>query len=135
MRTLLNVIWLLLSGIWMALGYALVGLILCVTIIGIPFGVQLFKIAGYTLWPFGRSVVKSAGHNAGSTVGNVLWLIPGLFLAFGHIVSAFFLAITIIGLPLAYANVKLIPISLSPFGREIVRDTDVRAALASHRMP
>lgn len=134
MRTILNVIWLILNGIWLAIGYALLGLVLCLTIVFIPFGLQLFKIAGYALWPFGRSVVKGPGHNAGSTVGNILWLPAGIFLTIVHLATALVTAVTIIGLPLAYANVKLIPVSLMPFGREVVKDTDVRAALAAHRM-
>lgn len=121
MRTLLNVIWFICCGFWMAIGYALAGLLVCLTIVGIPFGKQLFKIAGYALRPFGRTLVKGDGHNAGSTIGNILWLALGLFLAFGHIVTALLLAATIIGIPLAYANLKMIPISIMPFGREIVR--------------
>lgn len=134
MRTLLNVMWLILSGIWLAIGYALAGLIMFVLIITIPFGMQAFKLAGYSLWPFGRTVVKKPSAGAGSVVGNLLWLLlAGWWLALGHLVTAFLLAITIIGIPLAYANVKLIPVALWPFGREIVPAADVSAALASYR--
>jgi uncharacterized membrane protein YccF (DUF307 family) len=134
MRTLLNVIWLVLSGIWLAIGYALAGVIMFILIITIPFGIQAFKLAGYSLWPFGRTVIKKPTAGAGSVIGNVLWLVfAGWWLAIGHLVTALFLAITIVGIPLALGNVKLVPVALWPFGREIVPASDVAAALAAHR--
>ena len=134
MRTLLNIIWLVLAGFWMAVGYAIAGIVMFILIITIPFGIQAFKLAGYSLWPFGRTVVKRPEAGAGSVIGNVLWLVlAGWWLAIGHLVTAFFLAITIIGLPLAYANVKLIPISLWPFGREVVSAGEVGDALGAQR--
>lgn len=128
MRTLLNIIWLLLSGIWLALGYVVAGIVMCLLIVTIPFGVQAFKIASFALWPFGREMVPRPGASVGlSLVGNVLWLLlAGWWLALGHIVSAIVLAITIIGLPLAWANLKLVPISLFPFGHEIVPSSQAR---------
>lgn len=121
MRVLLNIIWLVLSGFWLALGYALAGLVMLILIITIPFGIQAFKLAGYSLWPFGRTVVKKPTAGAGSVIGNILWLVlAGWWLALAHLVTAVALAITIIGIPLAIGNVKLIPIALWPFGREIV---------------
>ena len=121
MKTILNIIWLVLSGLWLCIGYLIAGVIACVFIVTIPFGVQAFKLAGYALWPFGRTVVKKADAGAGSVVGNVLWLLfAGWWLALSHLVSALLLALTIIGLPLAFANVKLVPVALWPFGREIV---------------
>jgi uncharacterized membrane protein YccF (DUF307 family) len=120
-RVLLNIIWLVLSGFWLALGYALAGLVMLILIITIPFGIQAFKLAGYSLWPFGRTVVKKPTAGAGSVIGNILWLVlAGWWLALAHLVTAVALAITIIGIPLAIGNVKLIPIALWPFGREIV---------------
>jgi len=134
MRTLLNIIWLLLSGLWLAIGYALAGVVMFILIITIPFGIQAFKLAGYSLWPFGRTVVKRPEAGGASVVGNILWLVlAGWWLALGHLVTAVLLAITIIGLPLAYANVKLVPVALWPFGREIVPAADVSSALADHR--
>jgi uncharacterized membrane protein YccF (DUF307 family) len=134
MRTLLNIIWLVLSGFWLAIGYALAGIIMFILIITIPFGIQAFKLAGYSLWPFGRTVVKKPTAGAGSVIGNILWLVfAGWWLAIAHLVTAFFLAITIIGIPLALGNVKLVPIALWPFGREIVPATEVAAALAANR--
>jgi uncharacterized membrane protein YccF (DUF307 family) len=134
LRTLLNIIWLVLSGIWLAIGYAIAGIVMFILIITIPFGIQAFKLAGYSLWPFGRTVVKKPTAGAGSVIGNILWLLlAGWWLALAHIVTAFFLAITIIGIPLALGNLKLVPIALWPFGREIVPAADVSAALAGYR--
>lgn len=133
MRTLLNIVWLVFSGLWLALAYSFFALLLCLTIVLIPFGVQLFKLAIYALWPFGRVAVRSPGHNAGSTIGNVLWLIPGLVLVVGHLVTALFLALTIIGIPLALGNLKMIPLSLAPFGRDVVPSGDVQATLEVFR--
>ena len=121
MRFLLNIIWLVLCGFWMAILYVLAGVLMCVLIITIPFGLQAFKLAGFILWPFGRTVVRRADAGAGSFIGNVLWLVlVGWELAIGHILTAIALAITIIGIPLAIANLKLVPISLLPFGRVVV---------------
>ncbi|MEE4541898.1 YccF domain-containing protein [Streptomyces sp. V4-01] len=121
MRTILNVIWLILCGLWMCLGYFLAGLLLCITIIGIPFGIAAFRIGIYALWPFGYTAVERRDAGAGSFVGNVLWVIlAGWWLALGHIVTGLALCITIIGIPFGIANFKLIPLSLMPLGKEIV---------------
>jgi uncharacterized membrane protein YccF (DUF307 family) len=133
-RVLLNIIWLVLSGIWLAIGYALAGIVMFILIITIPFGVQAFKLAGYSLWPFGRTVVKKPTAGAGSVIGNVIWLVlAGWWLAIAHIITAFFLAVTIIGIPLALGNLKLVPVALWPFGREIVPMSEVSAALGTYR--
>jgi uncharacterized membrane protein YccF (DUF307 family) len=132
MRFLLNIIWLVLCGWWMALLYVLAGLVMCVLIITIPFGVQAFKLAGFMLWPFGRKVVRGSGAGAASLIGNVLWLVlVGWELAIGHLVSAALLAITIIGIPLALGNLKLVPVSLVPFGRKIVPAAEAAATGAT----
>ncbi|MGA2805868.1 MAG: YccF domain-containing protein [Acidimicrobiales bacterium] len=90
MRTLLNLIWLILSGFWLALAYALAGLIMCVLIVTIPFGVASFRLAAYVLWPFGRTVIRRPGAGAASTVGNVLWfLLTGVWIAIAHVVLGF----------------------------------------------
>ncbi|WP_028932545.1 YccF domain-containing protein [Pseudonocardia spinosispora] len=121
MRTLLNVIWLVLCGFWMAVGYVVAGVICCVLIITIPFGLAAFRNANFALWPFGRTLVDRPGAGAGSVIGNVIWLIvAGWWLALGHLMTAICLAITIIGIPLAWANLKLIPVALLPLGKEIV---------------
>ncbi|WP_329477375.1 YccF domain-containing protein [Kribbella sp. NBC_01510] len=121
MRTLLNLIWLVLAGFWLAVGYAIAGIICCVLIVTIPFGIAAFRIAGYTLWPFGRTMVDKPGAGAGALLGNVIWIVfAGWWLALGHLTTGIALCLTIIGIPLGVANFKLIPISLVPLGKEIV---------------
>lgn len=121
MRFILNVIWFVLAGFWLAIGYVLAGIVACILIVTIPFGIAAFRIAAYTLWPFGRSVVRRADAGAGSTIGNILWvLLFGWWLALEHLLTGIALCITIIGIPLGLANFKLIPVSLTPLGREIV---------------
>ena len=132
MRTLLNIVWLVLCGWWMALAYVIAGIVMFVLIITIPFALQAFKLAGFMLWPFGRTVVRRPDAGAASVLGNILWVVlVGWELAIGHLVSALLLAITIIGIPLALANLKLVPISLLPFGRVVVPVDDARAAGAA----
>ncbi|MEV0660318.1 YccF domain-containing protein [Actinomadura luteofluorescens] len=121
MRTLLNVLWLVLAGFWMAMGYVVAGVICCILIITIPFGIASFRIAGFALWPFGRTTVPRRDAGAGSLIGNIIWIIfAGWWLALGHLVTGVLLCITIIGIPFGIANFKLIPISLTPLGQEIV---------------
>lgn len=123
MRTLLNIIWLLFGGIWLWLGYLLAGIVACVFIVTIPAGLACFRIAQYVLWPFGRSVVPLPHAGAGSALMNVVWfLIAGLWLAMGHVVTAATQAVTIIGIPLALANLKMIPVTCFPFGKTVVSD-------------
>ena len=121
MRVVLNIIWLLFGGLWLALGYLLAALVCFVLIITIPFGFASLRIASYALWPFGRTIVAKPGARPGALIGNVIWvLVAGLWLAIGHVVSAITMALTIVGIPLAIANLKLIPVSLMPLGKEIV---------------
>lgn len=121
MRTLLNVIWLVFAGAWLALGYVLAGVVCTVLIVTIPFGIASFRIAGYVLWPFGRTVVDRPDAGAWSVIGNVIWFfVAGLWLAIGHVVTAIPLFVSIIGIPMGIANLKLIPISLLPLGKQIV---------------
>jgi uncharacterized membrane protein YccF (DUF307 family) len=129
MRTLLNVLWLLLSGIWLALGYCLAGLVMCVLIITIPFGIASFRLAAYVLWPFGRTVVRRPDAGAASTVGNVLWFVfVGLWMAIAHLLFGCLLCTTILGIPLGIGNFKLAAVAVAPLGKEIVRTNDPRAA-------
>ncbi len=131
MRAILNVIWLLTGGIWLALGYLLFGLLACVFIITIPAGVASFRMASYALWPFGKAVVAKPGAGAGSALMNVVWfVVAGVWLAVGHVTTAAAQAITIIGIPLAVANIKMIPVTCFPFGKQIV---DSRHLPAGHR--
>ncbi|UVS76796.1 YccF domain-containing protein [Actinokineospora sp. UTMC 2448] len=121
MRTLLNVIWLVLSGLWMAIGYVLAGIICCVLIITIPFGLASFRIANYALWPFGRTIETRREAGVASVIGNVVWIVvAGWWLAIGHIVSGIALCVTVIGIPLGIANFKMVPVSLVPLGSRIV---------------
>lgn len=117
----LNIIWLVTAGFWLFLAYIVAGILAFIFIITIPFGVASFRIGLYVLWPFGREVVQTGRAGGVSTVANVVWfVIAGLWLALGHIGTAIAQAITIIGLPLAWANLKLIPVTCFPFGKEIV---------------
>ncbi|MGC3955824.1 MAG: YccF domain-containing protein [Propionicimonas sp.] len=121
MRALLNIIWLVFGGIWLALGYFLAGIIACVLVVTIPFGIASFRMAGYALWPFGRTVVRRPDAGAGSAIGNLIWfIVAGLWLAIGHLTTAAAQAVTIVGIPLAIANLKMIPVTCVPFGKEVV---------------
>src|ERR1700735_2106208 len=121
MRLILNGIWLVFGGLWLALGYLLAALICFLLIVTIPFGFASLRIASYALWPFGRTIVDKPTAGTGATIGNVVWIVLfGVWLAIGHLLSAAAMAVTIIGIPLALANLKLIPVSLMPLGKEIV---------------
>jgi uncharacterized membrane protein YccF (DUF307 family) len=121
MRLLLNLIWLVFGGLWLALGYAIVALVMFILIITIPFGIAAARIALFCLWPFGRTLVRRPDAGTGSLVGNIIWIIlAGWWLALGHLVTGVLMCLTIIGIPLGLANFKLIPVSLTPFGRDIV---------------
>lgn len=133
-KTLLNVLWLVLAGFWLFLGYVFVAALWCVTVVGIPFGVASFRVGLYALWPFGRDLVKKPGAGVASGVGNFFWFIlSGLWLAIGHAVTGVLLCVTIIGIPLGVANFKLVPVALMPLGREIVPSRDLAAAFAAAR--
>jgi uncharacterized membrane protein YccF (DUF307 family) len=120
MRFILNVFWLVFGGLLLALGYAVAGLICFLLIVTIPFGIAAFRMANYALWPFGRDVVRRPDAGVASAIGNVLWVILfGWWLALGHIATAIAQFVSIIGIPLGLANLKLVPISLFPLGAEI----------------
>ncbi|HEY1572179.1 MAG TPA: YccF domain-containing protein [Pseudonocardiaceae bacterium] len=126
MRLLLNIVWLIFGGLVLALGYALAGIICCILIITIPFGIASFRIAGYALWPFGRTVVDRPDAGVASLVGNVIWIIfAGLWICIGHIVAGITLCVTIIGIPLGLAHFKLVPVSLAPLGKDVVPVDDL----------
>ena len=121
MRVLLNLIWLVFGGLLMALAYAIVALVMFVLIITIPFGIASARIALFCVWPFGRTIVRRPDAGAGSVVGNIIWFVlAGWWLALGHLITGALMCLTIIGIPLGLANFKLIPVSLTPFGREVV---------------
>jgi uncharacterized membrane protein YccF (DUF307 family) len=120
-RVVLNIIWFVFAGFWMALLYALAALICFILIITIPFGVAALRIARFALWPFGKTVVRKPGAGVASGIGNILWFILcGWWLALGHLITGVLLCVTIIGIPLGLANFKMIPVSMVPLGREIV---------------
>ena len=122
MKSLGNIIWVIFGGLFLALGYVFSGIILCITIIGIPFGLQIFKVASLALWPFGREVrYKQQSAGCLSTGMNVLWiLIGGIWLALEHVIVGVIFFITIIGIPFGKQHFKLAAIALTPFGREII---------------
>ena len=137
MRTIGNILWLVLAGFWLALGYVLAGIIMCVLIVTIPFGIQAFKLASFTLWPFGRTVVEQPDASpALGCLGNVIWLIfGGIEMAIAHLVAGVVLCLTIVGIPLGVACFKLIPLALLPFGKEIVPLDAVPHGTASYDTP
>ena len=126
MRTIGNILWLILNGFWMAIAWAFLGVLLSITIILLPFGRQCFKLANFALWPFGRTAVPSPTAVTGSTIGNILWFIPGLFLALGYAISGVLLFLPIIGIPFGIQSFKFVPLALFPFGKEIVGARDLR---------
>jgi uncharacterized membrane protein YccF (DUF307 family) len=120
-QVLLNVIWLVFGGLLLALGYAVVALVMFILIITIPFGIASARIALFCLWPFGRTLVRRPDAGTGSLIGNIIWFVlAGWWLALGHLITGLLMCVTIIGIPLGLANFKLIPVSLTPFGRDIV---------------
>lgn len=117
-----NLIWLLFGGFWSAIGYFFGGLVLCITIIGIPWGLQCFKLAGVVLWPFGKQIVPKQGRDGClSLLFNIIWLLcGGLYTAFVHLVFGALLFITIIGIPFARQHIKLMELSFMPFSRDVI---------------
>ena len=127
MRLILNLIWLVLAGFWLALLYAIFGILAFILIITIPFGFACFRIAGFALWPFGRRIVSRRTAGAPSVIGNIVWIVLfGWELALLHVFTGIALCLTIIGIPLGLANFKLVPVSLFPLGTEIVSTDDPR---------
>lgn len=128
LRVLLNIIWLVFGGFWLAILYFLAMILMAILIITFPFAIAAGRMALFTLWPFGRTLVKRPEAGAPSLIGNLLWLVLcGWWLALGHVITGIAQCLTIIGIPLGIANFKLIPVSLWPFGREIVSVDEARA--------
>ena len=116
-----NLLWIVLAGIWLAIGYAVAGIVMCITIIGIPFGIQSFKLAGFVIWPFGKTIVRSPAGGCLEVGFNVLWLILfGWAIFLGHLIAGALLCITIIGIPFGIQAFKLSVLALWPFGRTVV---------------
>lgn len=135
MRTLGNVLWLVFAGFWLAVGYGLSGLALCLTIVGIPFGIQAFKLAAFTFWPFGRDVIAKPGTGGClSLIFNLVWLLLfGWELFLGHLASGILLCVTVIGIPFGLQAFKLSLLALWPFGREIVTVNEPRRDHFAHQ--
>jgi uncharacterized membrane protein YccF (DUF307 family) len=124
MRTIGNVLWFLLAGWWLALAYAVAGVLACVLIVTIPFGIASFRLAGYALWPFGRRVVVHRGAGVPSVLGDIVWIVLfGWELFLAHIVAGLLLMITIVGIPFGIASIKLSVLALVPLGTRVV-DSD-----------
>lgn len=127
MRTILNIIWLVFGGIWLAMLYFLAGVLACLFIVTIPFGIASFRMARYVLWPYGKAVVLKPNAGVGSSIGNVAWFVLcGWWLAIGHVVTAAAQALTIIGIIDAIVNLKMIPVTCFPFGKRIVDRDSLR---------
>ena len=132
MRTILNVVWLVFSGIWLSIGYAVAGVVMCVLIVTIPFGIAAFRLSNYVLWPFGRTVIRKPDAGTASTVGNAIWFVlVGLWMALAHLMLGVILCLTIIGIPFGIANFKLATVAIAPLGKEIVPTSDPRAAFGT----
>jgi uncharacterized membrane protein YccF (DUF307 family) len=136
---LLNVLWIVCGGLWMAIGWVIAGIIMAITIIGLPWARAAVNIAAYTLLPFGQKAVSRAeyygredmGTGPLGLVGNIIWLVlAGWWLALGHLVTAILLAITIIGIPFAWAHLKLAGLALWPIGKIIVPSEDAQLRYA-----
>jgi uncharacterized membrane protein YccF (DUF307 family) len=118
---ILNIIWLVLEGLWMAIAYVIAGIVCFILIITIPFGIASFRVAGYVLWPFGRTIERRPDAGVASMIGNVVWVVLfGWWLALGHLIAGVALCLTIIGIPLGIASFKIIPVTLVPLGAHIV---------------
>lgn len=122
MKTIGNVLWFLLAGIWLALGYAIAAFVMTILVVTAPFGIASWRLATYVIWPFGKTVVKSPRAGAASTLGNILWFfLAGLWIALGHIVSGLLLCLTVIGIPFGIVAFRLSVLALAPLGKEVVR--------------
>ena len=122
MKTIGNILWFFLAGLWLAIGYALAAVIMCILVITIPFGIASWRMATYVIWPFGRSVVTRPGAGAASTIGNILWFIlAGIWIAIEHVITGVLLCITIIGIPFGIVSFRMAALALAPLGKDVVR--------------
>ncbi|MCK0112201.1 YccF domain-containing protein [Ornithinimicrobium sp. F0845] len=127
MRTIGNILWLVLAGWWLALAYVLAGILACILIITIPFGIAAFRLANFVLWPFGRTTVFRRDAGAWAIIGNILWIVLlGWELAIAHLVAGLLLCITIIGIPFGIACWKMVPLALLPLGQQVVPISQAR---------
>ena len=121
MKTIGNILWFVLAGLWLAIGWLIWAVLLGITIVGIPFAIQCLKLAQFSLWPFGREARPDPNASTLGVVGAVLWFIPGLFMCLGYLLSGLALCLTIIGIPFGIQSFKLAGLALAPFGKKIVK--------------
>ena len=122
MKTIGNILWFFLAGLWLSIGYALAAVLMIILVVTIPFGIASWRLATYVIWPFGRSVVTRPGAGAASTIGNILWFIlAGVWIAIEHLIAGLLLCITIIGIPFGIVSFRMAGLALAPLGKEIVR--------------
>ncbi len=125
MKTIGNVLWFVLCGAWLALGWMFWALLLAITVVGLPFARQCVKLAHFSLWPFGRTVVKDPTASKLGAIGAVLWIIPGVLMAIGYVVTGAVLCFTIIGIPFGIQSIKTAGLALQPFGKKVIRTKDL----------
>lgn len=125
MKTVGNLLWLVVCGVWFALGWLFWALILAVTLVGLPFARQCVKLARFTLWPFGRTIVTDPAGTKLGTVGAILWIIPGALMAIVHVVTGALLYITVIGIPFGVQSMEMAELALQPFGKKVIRTNDL----------
>ncbi len=124
LRTLLNAVWLVLQGWVLALAYALAGLVACLFVVTIPFGIAAFRLAGFVVWPFGRTTVRAPGAGVASALGNLVWfLVAGWWLALVHVLAGIAFCLTVVGIPFGIASFKLAAVGLFPLGTRVVGTT------------
>lgn len=121
MKTLGNILWFVLAGVWLALGWLFWAVVLAITIVGIPFARQCVKLAELSLWPFGRVVLPDPTATKLGVIGAILWFIPGLLMAVSYVLSGALMCLTVIGIPFGLQSFKLAGLALAPFGKKIVK--------------
>jgi uncharacterized membrane protein YccF (DUF307 family) len=135
MKTIGNVLWLVICGLWLALGWMIWALIFALTIVGLPFARQCLKLANFSLWPFGRTIVKDPTATKLGGIGAILWIIPGVFMAIGYVMSGAVLCLTIIGIPFGIQSIKMAGLALQPFGKKVVHTKDLSTFYAGVGTP
>ena len=136
MKTIGNVLWFFLAGVWLAISYVLVGCLAALLVVTLPMTVASFRMARYALWPFGRTIVKDPNRTKTlAGIGNVIWLPLGVLLSAAHIITGALLCLTIIAIPLGIADFKMARLAITPFGKIIVRTRDVEHAAALASVP
>lgn len=121
-KTIGNILWFLLAGLWLSIGYAVAAVIMIILVVTAPFGIASWRLARYVIWPFGRSVVSRPDAGAASTIGNILWFVlAGLWIAIEHVIAGVLLCLTIIGIPFGIVSFRMAGLALAPLGKDIVK--------------